>query len=358
MEKALIAMSGGVDSSVAALLARDKGWECVGCTMRLYDNDEAGLPAERGCCSLDDAEDARSVAYRLGMPFYVFNYTDDFRARVIAPFADAYCRGLTPNPCIECNRTMKFRRLLLRARELGCTRLVTGHYARTALEDGRWRLKKALDPDRDQSYVLYMLTQEQLAMVRFPLGELTKAQVRAMAEDHGFVNAAKPDSQDICFVPDGDYAAVIRRITGREPVPGDFVDSAGHVLGRHKGIECYTVGQRRGLGLSFSQPMYVTALRPESNTVVLGPREELFSREVWVPDFHWIAGETPSGPVRGKAKIRYRHAEEDVTAYPREGGALLIFDAPQRAVTPGQTAVLYDGDAVLGGGEIRQIQDN
>ena len=358
MEKALIAMSGGVDSSVAALLAREQGWECIGCTMRLYDSADAGVPAERGCCSLDDTEDARSVAYRLGMPFYAFNYTADFRSHVIEPFVAAYRRGLTPNPCIECNRTMKFDRLLRRARELGCTRLVTGHYARTALEDGRWTLKKALDPRRDQSYVLYMLTQEQLEMVRFPLGELTKPQVRAIAEEHGFVNASKPDSQDICFVPDGDYPALIRRVTGEELIPGDFVSESGYVLGRHRGIECYTVGQRRGLGLSFSIPAYVVAIRPENNTVVLGVEQDLYSREVWVPDFHWISGEMPPGPVRGKAKIRYRHAEADVTACPRDGGVLLVFDAPQRAVTPGQTAVLYDADTVLGGGEIRRKPDN
>ena len=357
MGKALIAMSGGVDSSVAALLTKAEGWDCIGCTMRLFDNEDAGIEKERGCCSLDDAEDARSVAFRLGMPFYVFNFTDDFRREVMGPFAESYRRGLTPNPCILCNRVMKFERLLLRARELGCDRLVTGHYARTEFDGERWRLKKALDPDKDQSYVLYMLTQEQLAAVRFPLGVLTKPQVRAIAEEHGFINAAKPDSQDICFVPDGDYPAVIRRLTGRELVPGDFVDSGGHVLGRHKGIECYTVGQRRGLGLSFPEPMYVTAVRPADNTVVLGPREELFSREVWVPDFHWIAGETPREPVRGRAKIRYRHAEQAVTASPRDGGVLLTFDEPQRAVTPGQTAVLYDGDTVLGGGEIRMPKD-
>ncbi len=219
----------------------------------------------------------------------------------------------------------------------------------------RWRLRKALDPDRDQSYVLYMLTQEQLAMVRFPLGELTKPQVRAMAEENGFVNAAKPDSQDICFVPDGDYAAMIRRLTGAELIPGDFVDAQGKILGRHKGIECYTVGQRRGLGLSFSQPMYVLAINPEDNTVVLGPDSALYTREVWVPDFRWSAGEEPKGPVRGSAKIRYRHREAPAEAIPRDGGVLLVFDAPQRAVTTGQTAVLYDGDTVLGGGEIRLI---
>lgn len=270
MEKALIAMSGGVDSSVAALLTAREGFECIGCNMRLFDNEAAGLEEESGCCSLSDAEDARSVAYRLGMPFYAFNFTGEFRRDVMEPFAAAYRAGLTPNPCIECNRRLKFEKLLLRAKELGCARLVTGHYARTAFENGRWRLKKALDAERDQSYVLYMLTQEQLSMVRFPLGELTKAQVRRIAEENGFINADKPDSQDICFAPDGDYAAAIERITGAPSVPGDFVDQAGTVLGRHKGLDHYTVGQRRGLGLSFSRPMYVTALDPARNAVVLG----------------------------------------------------------------------------------------
>ena len=353
MKKALIAMSGGVDSSVAALLTAREGYECIGCTMRLFENPDAGISPETTCCSLDDAEDARSVAFRLGRPFYVFNFTEDFRREVMAPFADSYRRGLTPNPCIECNRTMKFARLLRRAEEPGASRLVTGHYARTACEDGRWVLKKALDESRDQSYVLYTLTQEQLRMVRFPLGGLTKDEVRAIAAENGFANASKPDSQDICFVPDGDYAAMIRRSTGEDLTPGDFVDREGKVLGRHRGIECYTVGQRRGLGLSFGEPMYVCAIRPEDNTVVLGPKEALFSREVRVPAFHWISGETPAAPVRGRAKIRYRHREEDVTVYPTDtGGALLVFDAPQRAVTPGQAAVLYDGDTVLGGGVI------
>ena len=353
MEKALIAMSGGVDSSVAALLTQRQGIACVGCTMRLYDDPDA----ESGCCSLNDVEDARAVARRLGFPFYVFNFKDDFRRQVMEPFADSYSRGLTPNPCIECNRTMKFGKLLGRAEELGCRYLVTGHYARVTYEDGRYRLKKAADAEKDQSYVLYMLTQAQLAAVRFPLGELTKAEVRAAAEENGFVNASKPDSQDICFAPDGDYAAVIARLTGREPLPGDFVDGEGRVLGRHRGIEHYTVGQRRGLGLSFSRPMYVTAVRPEDGTVVLGPGEALFRRRVYADDFHWIPGEAPDGPVRGKAKIRYRHAEAPVTAYPLEGnGVLLEFDEPQRAPTPGQAAVLYDGDEVLGGGVITRTE--
>ena len=352
-EKALIAMSGGVDSSVAALLTAREGFRCIGCTMRLYENADAGIAADRGCCSLDDVEDARSVARRLGMPFYVFDFTEEFRAEVIGPFVECYRRALTPNPCIECNRTMKFAKLLRRAEELGCVRLVTGHYARVEREGGRWLLKKALDDRKDQSYVLYMLTQEQLEMVRFPLGGLTKPQVRASAEENGFVNAAKPDSQDICFVPDGDYAAMIERYTGQKTVPGHFVDRDGHILGEHKGIEHYTVGQRRGLGLSFGEPMYVCAVRSEDNTVVLGPKEALFSSEVSVPSFHWIAGGPPAGQVRGKAKIRYRHREELVTAIPTpDGGAKLLFDEPQRAPTPGQAAVLYDGDTVLGGGTI------
>ena len=222
MNQALIAMSGGVDSSVAALLTMREGLTCVGCTMRLFDNEDAGVEAGRTCCSLNDAEDARAVAFRLGMPFYVFNFTREFREEIMAPFAESYLRGLTPNPCIECNRVMKFSALLRRAEELGCSALVTGHYALTEFADGRWKLKKALDPDKDQSYFLYTLTQEQLSKVRFPLGGLTKDRVRAIAAENGFVNASKPDSQDICFVPDGDHAAIRTR-----PVRGPGRPGAG-----------------------------------------------------------------------------------------------------------------------------------
>ena len=346
-------MSGGVDSSVAALLTVGEGLRGIGCMMRLFDNADAGIEGSRTCCSLDDAEDARAVAYRLGMEFYVFNYTDLFRREVMAPFVDRYRQGLTPNPCIECNRAMKFSALLRRAEELGCSRLVTGHYARTERAGGRWRLMKGRDAGKDQSYVLYTLTQEQLETVRFPLGDLTKEQVRAIAEEAGLVTASKSESQDICFVPDGDYAAMITRFTGRPLTPGSFVDREGRVLGEHRGIECYTVGQRRGLGLSFPEPMYVCEIRPEDNAVVLGPKEALFRREVDVPEFHWISGEIPARPVRGGAKIRYRHTEQPVTAFPTgEGGVKLVFDEPVRAATPGQSAVLYDGDTVLGGGVI------
>ena len=351
--KALIAMSGGVDSAVAAWLMLRAGWDCVGCTMKLYQNEDAAVAPERGCCSLEDVEDARAVAYRLGIPHYVFNYTEDFRREVMDKFIDSYLAGRTPNPCIDCNRCLKFGSLLRRARELGCDAVVTGHYARIEAGPGGLCLKKGLDPDKDQSYVLYNLSREQLAMVRFPLGGLSKPEVRAIAEAQGFVNARKPDSQDICFVPDGDYARVIQARTGVEPAPGDFLDSRGRVLGRHRGLIHYTVGQRRGLGLSFDRPYYVTALDPAANTVTLGPREELFRRTALVPDFHWISGEAPAAPIRCAAKIRYRHPEQPCTLTPLPGGgARLEFDEPQRAVTPGQSAVVYDGDTVLGGGEL------
>ncbi len=352
-KKALIAMSGGVDSSVAALLTRRAGYEGIGCTMRLYDNDEAGLPREKGCCSLSDVEDARAVAYRLGMPYYVFNFCDAFRDTVLRDFVESYTHGRTPNPCIECNRHMKFTKLLERAETLGCALLVTGHYARIEEENGRYTLKKALDPAKDQSYVLYMLTQAQLAHIRFPLGALSKTEVRALAVANGFSNAHKQDSQDLCFVPDGDYPAAIRRLTGRAPVPGDLVDAAGHVLGRHKGVEHYTVGQHKGLGLSTEEPLYVLSVDAAANTVTLGKNEALFRTSASVEAVNWVAGAAPAGPVRCAARVRYRQAEQPATVTPTgPDTAVLEFDAPQRAITPGQAAVFYDGDIVLGGGKI------
>ncbi len=351
MPKALIAMSGGVDSSVAARLTLDAGYDGIGCTMRLYDNDEAGLPREKGCCSLSDVEDARAVAHRLGMPYYVFNFCDAFRDTVLRDFTAEYARGRTPNPCIVCNRTMKFQKLLERAAILGCDALVTGHYARIVQEGGRYTLKKALDPAKDQSYVLYMLTQAQLARIRFPLGTLTKAEVRRLAEQNGFANAAKPDSQDLCFVPDGDYPAAIRRLTGRAPAPGDYLDAQGRVLGRHKGVEYYTVGQHKGLGLSTAEPLYVLSIDAAANTVTLGRNADLFGSTARVENVNWVAGTAPAGPVRCAARVRYRQAEQPATVTPTgPDTAQLEFDAPQRAITPGQAAVFYDGDTVLGGG--------
>ena len=343
-------MSGGVDSSVAAYLLTRDGYDCIGCTMKLCPDDVAH---EGGCCTADDAADARSVARRVGIPFHVFNMTDDFRREVIDRFVSRYLAGRTPNPCVDCNRTMKFALLRRRGEELGYDRLATGHYARIEYRDGRWTLRKARDPSKDQSYVLYHLTQAELAKTLFPLGDLTKSEARALAAENGFLNAAKPDSQDICFVPDGDYAAVIARYTGKTEPEGDFVLPDGSVIGRHKGISRYTVGQRRGLGVAYSEPLYVKRILVAENKVLLGRDEDLYGTSCDVSDVNWIAGETPSAPVRCAVKIRYRQTEQPATVTPLEGGrAHVEFDSPQRAITPGQSAVFYDGDEVLGGGEI------
>lgn len=351
--KALIAMSGGVDSSVAAFLVKAQGYDSIGCTMKLYDNALAGVSRSHTCCSLDDVEDARSVAYRLGIPYYVFNFKDDFEEKVIRKFIRSYEAGITPNPCIDCNRYLKFDRLYERARVLGCDCIVTGHYARIERDGERYLLKKALDGSKDQSYVLYSLTQAQLAHTLFPLGTLKKTDVRRMAEEQGFVNADKPDSQDICFVPDGDYASVIRRYTGKDAEAGDFVSADGTVLGRHKGIIHYTVGQRRGLGICAPEPLYVCGIFPGSNTVLLGRNADLYRKDVDVANVHWISGTAPQADFRCAAKLRYRQSEQPAAVIPTGADTVhIVFDEPQRAVTPGQAAVFYDGDTVLGGGVI------
>lgn len=352
--KAMIAMSGGVDSSVAAYLARKAGFECVGVMMRLLDDGDAGPGSGRTCCSLEDAEDARAAAYRLGMPFYVFNFVDSFRETVMEPFAAAYERGETPNPCLNCNRFLKFGRLLDRARELDCGLLVTGHYVRAERRDGRYVLRRAADAAKDQSYFLYSLTQEQLSRVWFPLGGMRKQETRRLAASLGLAAARKRDSEDVCFAPDGDYAAAIERCTGRAMPEGNFVDGEGRVLGRHRGLVRYTVGQRRGLGLSLPEPMYVRAIRPEDNTVVLGREEELWSRELDAADCRWISGEPPAAGTRMTAKLRSCQREQSAVVTPADGGAHVAFDEPQRAAAPGQAVVFYDGDAVLGGGIIRR----
>ena len=353
--KALIAMSGGVDSSVAALLMQQKGYECIGCTMHLYDNEDAGIPKSHTCCSLYDVNDARSVAYKLGMDYFVFNFKNDFHHHIIEKFIQCYEKGITPNPCIDCNRYMKFSRLFERAQILQCDYVVTGHYARIEQdESGKYLLKKGLDETKDQSYVLYMLTQGQLAHVYFPLGDLKKSQIRQIAAEQGFCNADKPDSQDICFVPDGDYARIIELHTGKKAEPGAFVDMQGKVIGQHKGIIHYTIGQRRGLGISASDPLYVVSINPYDNTVTVGYDSDLFQRKVFAKDFHWISGKAPDGEIRCKAKIRYRSKEKDAAAVSLGGGTVVIeFDEPQRALTPGQAVVFYQDDVVVGGGTIR-----
>ena len=353
MEKVLIAMSGGVDSSVAAYLMKQRGCDCVGVTMRLFSNDDIGLSREKSCCSLDDVQDARSVAAKLAIPYYVFNFTGDFKSQVIDRFTSAYACGQTPNPCIDCNRYLKFERLYERAQLMGCDAVVTGHYARIGQENGRWVLKKALDASKDQSYVLYSLTQEQLAHTRLPLGEFEKTDTRRIAEELGFFNARKPDSQDICFVPDGDYAAFIERTTGKTYPEGNFVDEQGNVLGRHRGIIHYTIGQRRGLGIAAETPLYVKRIDPERNEVVLCRDEALYSRALTAKELNWMAFETPPDSFRASAKIRYRHTEQPCTVTALPGGRVAVeFDEPQRAATPGQAVVFYRGDTVLGGGVI------
>ena len=355
MEKALIGMSGGVDSSVAAFLTQQAGYACIGATMRLFSNDVLGEDQQSTCCSLDDVEDAKSVARRMGMPHYTFNFQDAFRETVMDKFVRCYERGDTPSPCIDCNRYLKFGTLLHRAQELGCQYVVTGHYARIRRDPdtGRCLLYKAADKAKDQTYFLYCLTQDMLEHTLFPLGELTKPQVRAIAEEHGFVTARKHDSQDICFVPDGDYARVIELRTGQKAKPGPFVDREGHVLGEHAGIIHYTIGQRKGLGLGIEHPYYVCEKRPEDNTVVLGPNEALFTTELDAGDFNWIAYETPPAELHVKAKIRYRQQEQPATVTQNADGTVHIsFDEPQRAIARGQAVVLYDGDTVVGGGTI------
>lgn len=353
MNRALIAMSGGVDSSLAAKIMKDRGFDCVGCTMKLYQNEDVGIQKSRTCCSLDDVEDARSVAYKLDMPFYVFNFTNAFRNTVIRKLIESYEKGITPNPCIDCNRYMKFDKLFERAEILDCDFIVTGHYARIEKQNGKFVLKKALDETKDQSYVLYSMTQEQLAHTMFPLGGMRKTEVRIIAEKSGFVNAAKPDSQDICFVPNGDYASVFKLNASKKINSGNFVDKQGNILGRHKGIINYTIGQRKGLGISSAKPLYVCKICPKSGNVVLGSNDDLFSSEADIFEFNWISGETPEEKFRCKVKIRYRQAEQWATVVPIGADSVhIIFDEAQRAITPGQAAVLYDGDIVLGGGTI------
>lgn len=351
-KKAIIAMSGGVDSSVAAFLMKDKGFDCIGATMKLYDNDDIMESGEKTCCSLDDIEDARSVANRLSMPYYVFNFKDDFKEKVIDKFIATYENGGTPNPCIDCNRYLKFKRLFQKMQELGFDYVVTGHYARVEENNGWFYLKKGVDEAKDQSYVLYSLTQNQLAHIQFPLGNYSKTEIREIAENHNFLNARKKDSQDICFVPDGDYAKFIEGYLGKTYPKGNFIDINGNVLGEHQGIIRYTNGQRKGLGVAFGKPMYVADKNVKDNTVTLCTNEELFSAELIADDFNWLIP-NPAKKIKCSARVRYNMKEQSATVYTLENGNVkIVFDAPQRAITRGQAAVLYDGETVLGGGTI------
>ena len=342
--KVMIAMSGGVDSSVAAYMLQKQGFECVGATMLMH----AGP---------SDAEEAKKVASKLGIPHYTFDFRNEFDKYVIGPFVRAYEEGRTPNPCVMCNRHLKFEALHAKASELGCDYIASGHYAR--VEKGecsgeeRFVLRKSAVTEKDQSYVLCMLTQDQLAKALFPLEGMSKDEVREIAAELGFENASKPDSQDICFIPDGKYAEFIEEYEGKSYPEGDFVDEEGTFIGKHQGIIRYTVGQRKGLGIAAGKPVYVKRIDPAENKVILSDNDALFTDSLTSADFNWVSVPPQDEPLRAKARIRYQHSEQPAEVIPQEGGSVLIkFDEPQRAITPGQTVVVYDGDIVIGGGTI------
>lgn len=346
MGRILIAMSGGVDSCAAAALLLEQGHSCAGAYMQLTQRD-----------TLDAAEDARTAAQQLGIPFYIFDMQQRFAQQVMDRFVQSYLNGDTPNPCIDCNRHMKFGAFLEQAQQLGCSGIATGHYARLERSGGRVLLRKSTDLSKDQSYVLYTLSQAQLAHVHFPLGGMSKAQVREYTQARGFAAAQKKESQDICFVPDGNYSAFLERYSGQPLRAGNFVDPSGKVIGRHRGTPCYTLGQRKGLGLALPQPGYVCSIDPAENTVTVGEEALLFRTTLLARDVNFIACDALTAPLRCKAKVRYRQAEQWATAEQTEAGALrVVFDQPQRAITPGQAVVLYDGGYVIGGGTIDSVQ--
>ena len=356
LNRVVVAMSGGVDSSVAALLLHKQGYDVIGVTMKLYDIDEADLPEYyRGCCTIDDVEDARAVCRILGVPHYVLNVQREFRAFVIDYFQREYESGRTPHPCIACNDKIKFSFLAQRARMLDASHVATGHYARIEPDgSGRFALRRGVDADKDQSYVLFGMRQDQLAASLMPVGRYPKPQIRQMALDAGFPNADKPDSQDICFIPSGDYREFLRERTpiSSNAEPGEIVDASGNVLGEHDGIRYFTIGQRRGLGLSGGPPRFVIRLEPDTRRVVVGSEENLYDDTLYAAPVSWVSGIPPEAETEATVKIRYKFAEAQATVTAVGDGALVRFNEPQRAITPGQAAVFYQGDTVLGGGPI------
>jgi len=346
-KRALVAMSGGVDSSAAVILMQKAGFECIGATMKLI------ASGGSKCCSLQDINDAREAAWKLGIPHYVMNYTEDFTRCVIEPFIKSYEDGETPNPCIECNRYLKFSLLLRRALELEAENLVTGHYARIEKSGDRWLLKKGVDSQKDQSYVLYMMSQKALSFTSFPLGELTKAQAREIAAEKGLSNADKEESQDICFVENGKYAEYIESCTGKTYPEGDITDAEGNILGRHHGLIRYTLGQRRGTGIAVNYPVYVAAKNTKTNTLIIGGDSSLFSSSFTIRQINLIACEDLFKPQNLAVKVRYLQKEQPARVEQTGTDTIRVdFKEPQRAITPGQAAVFYDGDTVVGGGTI------
>jgi tRNA-specific 2-thiouridylase len=357
-KKVVVGMSGGVDSSVAAYLLKEQGYDVIGVTMQIWQDEEQQAVEENGgCCGLSAVDDARRVAEKLEIPFYVLNFKKAFRDCVINPFVEEYLHGRTPNPCILCNRHVKWEALLRRSLELGADYIATGHYARVAqLENGRYVVRSSVTAKKDQTYALYNLTQYQLAHTLMPVGDYKKDEVRVLAKQLDLPVATKPDSQDICFVPDNNYAAVIRKEAGDHvPAPGNFVTASGEILGQHKGIIHYTVGQRKGLNLAMGHPVFVTGIRPETNEVVIGETEEVWTDVLVCDDLNFMAVEDITEPVEVTAKIRYSHAGEACVIEKLSGGQIRChFKKPVRAVTPGQAVVFYVNDYVFGGGTIVQ----
>lgn len=355
-EKIVVGMSGGVDSSVAAWLLKEQGYEVIGVTMQIWQEEEWQVQEENGgCCGLSAVEDARRVAAMLDIPYYVMNFRAEFKKYVIDYFMAEYLRGRTPNPCIACNRYLKWESLLKRSVDIGADYIATGHYARIArLENGRLSLQKSVTSAKDQTYALYNLTQDQLAHTKMPVGDYSKEEIRSMAKDIGLRTADKPDSQEICFIPDHDYAGfVLRMARERMPKAGNFVTKAGEILGEHKGIAHYTIGQRKGLNLALGKPVFVTEIRPETNEVVIGEGEEVFAKEFIADRIHFMGVPEIKDGMRFRTKIRYAHKGAMASLYQASQEKIrFVFDEPQRAITPGQAAVFYDEDCVAGGGVI------